>query len=465
MPHSNPRRRARQIETLRTQFAQADGLPFADILSADRIDRAARQEGASWREVVYTPVLTLWAFLSQVLSADGSCRAVVLRVLAWLVSRDEQPCTPQTGPYCKARQRLPEALLRRRPRETGRGLHDAAPEGWRWRGRRVKIAGGSTVSMPDTPANQHAYPQSRSQKPGVGFPLARLVVVFCLACGTVLDAALGPSKGKKTGEAALLRTLTGVLAPGDVLLGDRCFSGYCGLARSHRDGVDTVARRHQRRRSDYGRGRRLGRGGYLVTWRKPAQRPAWLDAAAFAALPPTLTVREVTVRVRQPGFRTRSLVVVTTLRDATAYPAWALAALYRARWQAELDLRSLKAVLGLDVLRCHSPELVRKEVWAHLLAYNLIRTVMAQAALDLGAAPRQLSFTGALQAVRAFAERLHEAPGPRAEALLTWLWIAVGAHQVGDRPDRSEPRKRKRREKHSPLLNEPRDKAREALLN
>src|SRR5262249_47063296 len=217
-PHCSRRRRALQIETLRRQFAQADGLPFADVLPAQRIQRALDEEGAGWRQVVYTPALTLWAFLSQVTSADGSCRAAVARVLAWLVAGGQRPCTAKTDPYCKARGRLPEGLLPRLARETGRALHDGTPAQWLWRGRRVKVVDGTTVSMPDTPANQKDYPQSRSQAPGLGFPIARMAVVFCLACGVVLDAALGRYQGKETGENALLRPLTGALTEADVLL-------------------------------------------------------------------------------------------------------------------------------------------------------------------------------------------------------------------------------------------------------
>src|SRR4051812_34559667 len=183
MTDSTPRRRCRQVELLRSRFGQADSLAFADVLPAARVAAALEQEGATWRDGVYSPLLTLWAFLSQVASPDGSCRAAVARVLAWLVSQGERPCTPKTDPYCKARQRLPEALFPRLVRETGAALHAAAPAAWRWRGRRVKVVDGSTVSMPDTPANQAAYPQPASQEPGLGFPIARVVVVFCLACG------------------------------------------------------------------------------------------------------------------------------------------------------------------------------------------------------------------------------------------------------------------------------------------
>jgi hypothetical protein len=464
MADSTPRRRRRQIETLRAQFAQADGLAFAEVLPAGRVESALREEGARWRHKVYTPAVTLWAFLTQVANPDGSCRAAVARVLAWLVGRGEPPGSPKTDPYCKARARLPESLPGRLAREAGRALAGRADAAWLWQGRRVQVVDGTTVSMPDTEANQRAYPQPDAQGPGLGFPIARAVVVFCLATGAAVAAALGRYRGRRTGEAALLRQLAEAFDSGDVVLGDRSFGGFYELALWQGRGVDAVVRLHQARRADFRTGRRLGPKDHVVVWGRP-DRPEWLDDGAYAALPRALAVREVAVRVAQPGFRTRRLVVVTTLLDAAAYPAAALAALYRARWHAELDLRSLKGPLGMDVLRCQSPGMVRKEFWVHLLAYNLIRGVMAQAAHDLGCAPRELSFAGALQAVRAFGERLLEAGAARAEELHEWLLLVVGCHQVGDRPDRVEPRARKRRPKHGAFLTKPREQARAELLH
>lgn len=460
MPHCTARPRTHQVELLRTRFAQAEGLPFADVLSADRLERALLEEHACWAEKIYTPMLTLWAFLSQVISADASCRAAVARVLAWLVSAGETPCTPKTDPYCKARQRLPEALLRRLLRETGQTLHQQILPEWLWQGRRVKLADGTTVSMPDTPANQNAYPQPSSQQPGLGFPLARLVVVFCLATGTVLEASLGRYAGPQTGENTLLRGLSAAFAAGDVLLADRGFSGYFDVASWQQRGVDVVVRLHGSRRCDLRRGRRLGPDDHVVVYRKPAHRPAWLDEASYAAMPAQLELREVRVRIQERGFRTQVVVVVTTLLDPQAYAARELAELYRRRWQAELDLRSLKVTLGMDVLRCQTPAMVRKEVWAHLLAYNLIRTVLAQSAEAHGCAPRQLSFKGAVQTLAAFAERLLSAPPSQRAELHRWLLAAVGAHLVGDRPNRVEPRARKRRPKPYPWLKVPRALAR-----
>jgi hypothetical protein len=277
-----------------------------------------------------------------------------------------------------------------------------------------------------------------------------------------LDAALGRYQGKQAGETALLRGLDGAFESGDILLGDRCYGGWFDLALLRERGVDAVVRLHQQRGCDFRRGRRLGREDHIVEWAKPAQRPEWMDEATYARLPDRLVLREVRVRVAQAGFRTDDLVVVTTLLDPTV-SAVDLAELYRARWHAELDLRSLKVPLSLDVLRCKSPDMVRKEVWARLIAYNLIRAVMARAALDFDRPPRSLSFTGALQSLRAFAERLVEADRSTAHELFDWLLIAIASHPVGDRPNRVEPRRRKRRPKHYPLLMQSRAEARAAL--
>lgn len=457
MAHRTRPRTRGQVEHLRRTFAQADGLPFADVLPADRVERAVREEYPGWRAGTFTPALTLWAFLTQVLSPTACCRAAVGRVMAWLVARGERPCGPGTGGYCKARGRLPERLVLRLMRETGRALHDAAPDRWRWRGRRVLIADGTGVSMPDTPANRAEYPQPGSQADGVGFPQLRLVALFSLAAGAVVDAAVGPSRGKGTGEPALLRSIADAVTRGSVLLADRYFGGWFDLALWQARGVDVVVRLHQKRGTDFRRGWRIGTGDHAVRWAKP-QRPSWMTRADYLALPAELFVREVRVRVPQPGFRTQSLVVATTITDPGVTAA-EIGDLYRRRWHAELDLRSVKVTLGMDVLRCQSPEMVRKEVWAHLLAYNLLRTVMAQAAEAGGCEPRELSVAGVVQGLAAFAEAL--AAGTGHEVLV----LFVLAYRVGNRPDRVEPRMRKRRPKAYPPLPVPRAEARRRLLH
>jgi hypothetical protein len=318
------------------------------------------------------------------------------------------------------------------------------------------------VLLPDTPANQAAYPQPRSQKPGVGFPSMRLVLLLGLATAACLGAAPGPYAGKETGESALLRTLLGQLRAGDVLVADRYYCSYWLVALARASGVDVVFRMHQVRHYDFRRGRRLGKGDHVVRWVKP-RRPAWLGEAAYAAVPDALTVRELRVAVGVPGCRVKSLVLATTLVDETAYPRADVADLYHDRWHAELDLRSIKSFLGMELLRCQTPAMARKEVWMLLLAYNLVRKVQAQAGRKSGTSPRSLSFAGTLQALQAFRWALLLAHEKRA-LLLGCLLDVVATHRVGDRPDRCEPRKVKRRWKTYGLLQQPRAAARADLL-
>jgi hypothetical protein len=457
---SHPTRgtRDRQTRALRTQLALADGLPFADVLTADHIDQALRQEKAAWRDCVWVPALTLWAFLAQVISPDGSCRAAAARARAWLAAHGRRPRTPKAGPYCKARRRLPESLRARLARQAGRAPRPAAPAGWLWRGRRAKLVGGTTAPVPDTRANQKAYPQPGARAEGVGFPAARLVVVFRLACGAVLGAALGSCRGKEAGGSALLRAPAGALGPGDVAAAERYFGGYFGLALRARRGAGAVVR-PQRRRADSRRGRRPGRRGHVAVWPQP-QRPRRMGEATYAALPGGLAVREVAVRVERPGFRARRPVVVTTPPGAPAFGARDLAALYRARRHAELGLRPPKVTPGMGVRRCQSPGVVRQGVWAHLLAYDLIRAAMARAAAGLGASPRDLSVKGALRAPAAFGTALLDAGAAAAAELYGRLLLARASYQVGGRPDRVGPRARKRRPKNYPHLRRPRREAR-----
>jgi hypothetical protein len=449
---------------LRRQFAQGSGLPFSEVLSAEGVQRVLDETGVFFRERLFTPVTTLWVLLSQVISPDGSCRNAVMRLVAFLVSREEKPCAPKTGSYCKARKRLPQKVLSRLTHQTAARMTQDAPESWRWHGREVKVVDGTTLSMPDTRANQRAYPQPSSQKPGLGFPLVRLVCLFSLTTGAVLDAALGSHRGKGKGELSLFRTLRARLQRGDVLLGDRHFCAYFDIAHWLRAGVDFVGRLHQARIVDFRQGKRLGKSDRLVEWTKPKQRRRWLSKRAYRRMPETLTLRLIRVGVEQLGFRTRQITVVTTLLDGQLYPAADVAALYRARWHAELDLRSLKVTLAMDVLRGKSPQIVRKEIWAHLLAYNLIRSVMAQAAVQHAVLPRSLSFKAALQTLHAFATSLWLSASSHLHNLYKPMLAAIATQRVGDRPDRFEPRARKRRPKPYPYLTAPRSEAKAASL-
>ena len=375
-----PPRLVDQIDSLRDQFQQEQGLPFLDLLSQALVEDMCRQGNYPWRNRTYTPWITLGLFLSQVLSDGQSCDEAVDRFQKFRSDRGLPAVSTETTSYCEARQRLPEELAWDLVRRVGQSIHQRAHDSWLFHGRAVKIIDGSTVIMPDTPENQAAYPQAKTQAPGVGFPIARILVVFSLAVGTVLEAAMGPYQGKETSELALLREIIDQFQPWRhrpgrplllLVLGDRRF-----LAR----GVDVLVRLHQRRTADFRRGRRLGRKDHLVTWPKPQQIPDWMSRAEYDAMPAELTVRELRVRVEDKTKRVRTLDLVTTLVDAKEYRAKELGDLFRQRWYAELDLRSLKSDMKMEMLRTKSPEMVRKEVAVHLLGYNLIRGIMAAAA-------------------------------------------------------------------------------------
>lgn len=416
------------------------------------------------RQCVFTPRVTLWTFLAQVFSADHSCREAVARLIASRAARQQSLPSEDTGAYCKARQRLPEASLADAARQAARGLQGAADPLWLWKGRHVKLVDGTTVSMPDTPGNQRAYPQARTQKPGLGFPIARLVALISLATGAVLDMAIGPYQGTETGEPALFRRLWDRLSRGDLVLGDCCYGSYFGLAPLVERGVDVLVRMHQRRTYDFGLGQLLGAEDHVVGWTKPAQRPDWMAPQEYARLPGRLEVRELRLRIGIAGFRVQELVLVTTLLDADRDTPEELGGLFRQRWHVELVLRAIKSEMSMDVLRCETPEMVRKEVWVHLLGYNLIRELISEAAAVRGCHPRAVSFKGALQTWRAFQEVMMVVDGELRGRLRAVLREVIGGHRVGDRPDRVEPRAVKRRPKPHDLLNKPRHEARKALL-
>jgi hypothetical protein len=319
---------------------------------------------------------------------------------------------------------------------------------------------GTTVSMPDTPKNQQEYPQNPTQKPGLGFPIARLAGIVSLSCGAILSLGICRYAGKGQSERSLLRQLWDILQPGDVLLTDALLSSWAEMLLLKQRGVDSVSRMNKAvRKANFSLGKQLSKEDHIVRWPKPSSI-RWLDWPTYKSLPDYLEVREIKVRVEQPGFRTRSLVVVTTLLDPTQTTKEELANLYRRRWSNELDIRSIKIALQMDILRCKTPESVRKEIWTHVLAYNLIRTVMAQAALRHSVQPRTISFKGTLQILEAFHPILAirgKQEFMALENIYELMLDAVAAHRVADRPNRFEPRKRKRRPRKADRLMIPRD--------
>ncbi len=446
MRHSNPGRLCGQVNFLRRQFLQDGALPFTDVLCEQTITQALTAIKACWLDRVYTPLVTLWVFVSQVLSADHSCRGAVARLIAHRIAQGQSAYSSETGAYCQARKRLPEKFFSTVACSVGRRLDSQVHPQWLWKGRRVYMFDGTTVTMPDTPENQQAYPQTYNQRPGLGFPIARIGAITSLACGAVVNLGFCRYAGKGQGEVSLLRRIWDVLSPGDVLLADSLISNWANIVMLKQRGLELVSRLNKaHRKADFQQGIRLGKEDHIVRWNKPTSIRS-VDRKTYKSLPDYVMVRETRIRVEQPGFRSKSIVVVTTLLDPNQTTKEDLAFLYRARWNNELDLRSIKTTMQMDVLRCKTPELVHKEIWTHVLAYNLIRTVMAQAAARHDIEPRTISFKGALQTLEAFQPLIdfqeHRGNSFRA-TLYRQLLDCISQHRVADRPDRFEPRKRK----------------------
>ena len=460
---ATPRRRNKNgFDAVAEPFLQGDGLPFSDVLNAEWIQRVFREEDALFaQEGIFSTQIVLWAFLAQTLR-DGkgaACAAAVADIATYLLQTGQRPPSGDTGDYCRARAKLGLTALRRLVGESARQLERDADPCWLWNGLHAKLVDGFTFTMPDTPENQEAFPQLHSQSPGVGFPIARACTVVSLATACVLDVAIGPYQGKQTGENALLREILDAFDEGDVAVFDRHYCSFMMLAMLSLGGVQTCVRLHQRRPIDFRRGRRLGKDDHLITWTRPA-KPAWMSDEDYERIPDTFTLRELRFDVIIPGRRTETITVVTTLTDAEAFTKEDIAELYGFRWNVELDIRAIKQTLGLDHVRCKTPEMVRRELWVTLLAYNLIRKVIVTSATIHGKQPRRLGFTLACQTVLASWMLLSTGSCSNSRATHTTMLAYIAANEVANRPGRIEPRVLKRRRHRYPLMQRPRDQLR-----
>jgi hypothetical protein len=426
-------------------------LPVAALVqTAGRFLRPPSVSPARTR--VFTPWVTFWVFLAQVLGHARTCREAVRQAQGWVRLHGGQGVSSNTSAYCQARARLPQAHLDDAFKRVTR--HLLAQEKKLGLGRPVRVVDGSSCSMPDTARNQARYPQPRRQKPGCGFPVMRFVALFSLTTGALLGTAQGPLSDH---ERTLWRRLWGLLRRGDIALADRGFCSFADYWLLLKRGVDCVMRLHARRSKGVRKIKRLAKGDWLVEWVKTEVRPKWMEHAQWERLPATLRVRHVTICVAIPGFRTTSLTVATTLLDADAYPPEVLADLYRRRWSVELFLRDIKITTGMDVLRCKTPVLVRKEFTMHLIAYNLLRALMLEAATRHHKDLARLSLAGAVAALRQWAPSFVALRSPsKRRAHLDAFFRSLAADTLPNRPNRVEPRARKRRPKNYQLLKKPR---------
>lgn len=445
---------AQQQQRVLHHANSADSYAIFNLLTGPQLLDRVEALLPDHRERQFPPTETLSMFIAQTLSADGSCQQAVDDAAVKRLVGGLKPCSTNTSGYCQARARLQLPIISTLVRQTGKIIaEDSAATWWHWRNRQVRLVDGATVTLPDTPENQNAYPQPNSQKAGLGFPICRLVALLCLGSGALLDTATGPCKGKGGDEQTLLRSMLDTLKRDDILLGDAFYPTYFLLCELRHRGIDGLFEQHgaRKRSTDFRKGEKLGVRDHLIILTKPKKKPDWMDQDTYDRTPATLTVRE---------FKADGKIMVTTFLCPKVAPKSALKVLYRSRWNIELDLRNIKTTLGMEILSCKTPEMAIKELWVYLLAYNLIRLLMAQAALLADRLPRQLSFKHTVQLWIAWQQR----GGTGGVVSINALLILIAGPQVGLRPGRVEPRAVKRRPKPFPLLTKQRQLAKEEIL-
>lgn len=468
LPNS-PSRSTSSFDKVLVGFFKQPGLPFSDVLNSSSVEEVFdKHDGLFGMRSIYCTATVLWAFLGQVLrdGKQAACQSAVAGIIAHRKLLGLSVPTEDTGDYCRARGKLDEQALEELTKTVGVSTETEADPKWLFKGRHAKLIDGFTFTMPDTPENQRQYPQAKNQRPGIGFPIARCVAIISLATACVIDLAIGPYAGKQTGETALLRQLMNALLPKDIALFDRYYCSFMVIAAMVSQGTDVCCRIHQLRHSDFRRGKRLGKYDHLIVWQRP-QKPKWMDEETYQKIPQTIVLRELKFSIIEPGFRSKSMVVITTLLDDEAFSRDDIAELYGCRWNVELDIRSIKSNLNLDHVRCKSPEMVRRELWTTLLAYNLIRSTAAAAAMLNDVRPRQISFTSTVQFVLAEWSVLAKA-WITATQLIEFAELIlknIARCAVANRPGRIEPRVLKRRPKPYKRMTKPRNELRRQLRN
>jgi len=454
MKNTKVARIRQKVAMLKQQFIQSDSGLFDQALDEHEIEAVMQKLDEPYRERIYSPLDTLRLFVGQVLSADRACQDVVGRRLSERIAQGQTPSALNTSAYCEARLRLPTSLPVTLSTMIGERLEAMTPAAWRWQGRCVKLFDGTTVTMPDTPSNQETYPQSREQKPGLGFPIARIGALIGLSSGAMLGYRVSACKGKGTGEQSLLMNMLDQLNEEDVLLADALLATWWIIHGAKNRGVDIVMPQHGVRITDFTQGEQLGKQDHQVLWPRPP-KPKAMSAEEYETYPEFIIMREVKVDGR---------ILVTTLLDPLQVPVQALGALYKMRWNIEVDFRAIKATLEMDVLRCKSQPMVDKEIAVYILAYNLVRWAMAKAALLADILPRTLSFAGAKRLLGSFADQLRRTTGEQVRTLIATVTACMATLRLQQRPDRIEPRAKKRRPKKLPLLTVPRQVARDLIL-
>jgi hypothetical protein len=448
----------RRVEHVRQESLLHLELLFAELIPSWLLSQA--DEGTNSRERVYSLRRTFWGFLYQALNPSCPCREIVRQIQALFCLDNRSSVDEGTGGYCQARLRLPLDILQRIRHAVAARADKLLVESQQlWHGLRPKVIDATTVTLPDTPKNQRAYPQSRSQKPGCGFPLMRIIGIFSLSSGVLLDYQKG---NKHQSELALLYKLLDHFKPRDLVIADRGFCNFVLIAVLLLRGVGSVFRLHQSRHVDWRKGKRLEKNDRLFTWSKPPKKPRYLPQYLWKLVPSELPVRVLRFQLKVRGFRPESVTLVTTMTDAKLYPAAEVAQLYARRWKIELWFRDIKTSMGMEVLRCLSPKMVHKELEMFLIAYNLIRALMTEASAIYEVPLDRISFKGTVDATRQYSIAIAQARSKKKQQqLINNLLAVLASDEVPARPGRREPRAVKRRPKPFPLLSQHRRRFKE----
>ena len=458
-PRSAQKILSEKVEKMKQKSISQLGACFGKFIPNKHLSPSSA--GAMSRQRLLSKENTFWAFFSQVLDADGGCQEVVRKLQASAAMKLKTLPSSSTAAYCQARKKLDLPDLEAVLEHTSKQLQ-AVPDASRLNGRRVVVVDGTGVSMPDTSENQNVWPQQSRQKAGCSFPQASICACFCLQTGALLSFEIG---NKKSHELPMLRKQWDTFKLGDIFLGDKGFCSYYDLSSLKDRGVDsviTLARRHPV--TDAESIKVLGKDDLLIHWKKPVRhKNSSYSQEDLEGLPEKLMLRQIKVRVTQPGFRVTTFHIITTLLDAKEYPADEIADLYFQRWDVELFFRDIKTTMGMDILRCKTPDMVRKEIIMHLIAYNCIRCLMFESAKEKGVRVRRISFKGCVQALRQWEPHINQAKSSRQEQdrLIGHLYASIADNIVPERPGRREPRAVKRRPKKFALLTAPRHEMKE----
>jgi hypothetical protein len=412
------------------------------LITQPELIEIIQAELPTYRNRLYTPIQTLCMFISQALNSDRSCQNIVNEMA---LSTNQ---SVSTGGYCKARQRLSERMVSELTKAVAQCNEQHVKTRWRWQDRTVYLVDGTTLTMPDTPANQESYPQTSALPAGLGFPICRVVGIISLSTGSLMNACVSPYHGKGASEQTLLRNMLGVFKRGDVVLADAFYSTYFLLEHMLAHGIDIVFVQHgaRSRTTDFTSGTVIGANDHLIRIKKPKLKPEWMTQEKYDSAPNELTIREL-----KSGGKT----LITTMLCPKKHPLKALGALYKQRWQIEVDFRNIKSTLGLRSLSCKTPQMAIKELWVYFLAYNLIRSIMLASAHQYSLLPREISFKHTLQLFSAF--RINR------NITTKQLLKRISEKYIGNRAGRVEPRAIKRRRNDYPLLMKLRDVAREGI--